>query len=88
MSFILANFIIYFANMMAFIFGCWPRDALWSPFVSGKCVDTTALMISSAVMNVVSDIGIITLPAVGVARLQMPLTRKAGVVAIFATGAL
>lgn len=85
---ITANFATYLALFIALIFACWPREAIWNPFVKGKCINTCATMIASSVINIISDFTILILPLLSIWSLQMPLTRKMGVAVIFATGAL
>jgi hypothetical protein len=72
-----------------FTFVCWPREAIWNPFVPGKCLDQMKLLMLSSVLNFVSDLIIIALPQIAIARLMtLSLARKVGIAAVFATGAL
>ncbi|KAF2734333.1 hypothetical protein EJ04DRAFT_576987 [Polyplosphaeria fusca] len=86
---IAANLAVYTAILFAFIFACYPREHIWNPFAEGKarCINTAATMISSSAINLISDFTILILPLLGISRLQMPLSRKIGVAAIFTTGA-
>lgn len=85
---ITANFLTYLACFLAFVFACWPRDKIWNPHIPGKCISTNASIIATSAINVLSDITILPLPIHGVMMLHIPLKKKIGVGAIFATGAL
>ncbi|KAF2245856.1 hypothetical protein BU26DRAFT_552887 [Trematosphaeria pertusa] len=85
---IIANGAIYTAVLFAFIFACVPREKIWNPMLSGKCINTGATMITTSTINVVSDVVILVLPMLEVWKLHMPLRRKVAVAAIFATGIL
>ncbi|KAF2256019.1 hypothetical protein BU26DRAFT_402691, partial [Trematosphaeria pertusa] len=84
---ITANFLTYLACFLAFVFACWPRDKIWNPHIPGKCISTNASIIATSAINVLSDITILPLPIHGVMMLHIPLKKKIGVGAIFATGA-
>jgi hypothetical protein len=85
---IAANLLTYFACFVAFIFACWPREKIWSPHIPGKCISTNASIIATSAINVISDVTILLLPVHGISQLRIPLRKKVGVGAIFATGAL
>ena len=70
------------------IFSCIPREALWDPSVTGKCVNLPLSFIITAVINIVSDLSMLALPLVWVWRLQMVSTWKLRISAVFATGIL
>lgn len=85
---IAANCLTYFACFVAFIFACWPREKIWSPHIPGKCISTNASIIATSAINVISDVTILLLPIHRIFQLHIPLRKKVGVGAIFATGAL
>lgn len=85
---IIANAATYISVLFVFIFACVPRAKFWKPMISGKCINVDVAMISTSVINLVSDLGILILPLLPIWSLQMPLKRKIGVGSIFATGAL
>jgi hypothetical protein len=85
---IVGNLLTYFACFVAFIFACWPREKIWNPHVPGRCISTNASILATSAINLVSDLTILLLPVHGVFRLRIPLKKKIGVSAIFATGAL
>ncbi|PSN75420.1 hypothetical protein BS50DRAFT_671580 [Corynespora cassiicola Philippines] len=88
LSMIIANAAIYTSTFFAFVFACLPREKIWNPMVEGTCINPEATMIASSAINLASDIAIISLPLLRVLQLQMPLRRKIGVIAIFATGSI
>lgn len=85
---IASNALTYFALFFAFIFACWPREKIWNPHIEGRCISTNASIIATSAINIVSDITILVLPLLSIARLHLPTTKKLGVGAVFATGAL
>ena len=82
------NAIVSLACFLSFIFTCWPRERIWNPMAPGRCMKTESFMLASVIANVISDVAILVLPLASVMSLQMPLKRKIGVSAIFATGIL
>ena len=85
---IATNFLGYFATFVAFIFACWPREKLWNPHIHGKCISTNASILATSAINLVSDFTILFIPAYALVGLHIPVQKKIGVGAIFATGAL
>lgn len=82
------NLCFYIANVPIEIWPCIPREKLWKPSVPGRCLDNERVFVAGGAINVVSDFAILLLPVVLISRLQMPLKKKIGVSAIFATGFL
>ena len=75
--------------MMLFeIFECTPREKIWNPSLPGTCINIQLSFVITAVINIVSDVTILLLPLAWIWQLQMPVTRKLGVSAVFATGLL
>lgn len=71
------------------VFICNPREKAWNQLIKhGHCFDFTALFKSTGVFNVISDFAILILPIRSVWKLQLPLKKKIGICAIFATGFL
>ncbi|CAI6340150.1 unnamed protein product [Periconia digitata] len=83
---IVANGILYLGVFLSFLLACWPREKIWNDRAPGRCIDTNASMISTSALNVVSDFAILILPIWSVLQLRMPVRRKIGVSAVFATG--
>jgi hypothetical protein len=74
--------------MIPQIFACSPREKIWHPLIEGKCLDLASILISGAVVNIVSDFSILILPIYSVWQLQLNTARKIGVSSVFATGLL
>lgn len=82
------NLFFYIANVPIEIWPCIPRKKLWTPSLPGHCLNNERVFVAGGAINVVSDFAILLLPVVLISRLQMPLKKKIGVSAIFATGFL
>ncbi len=82
------NALFYFADTVVEIFQCVPRSKIFDPQIPGRCVNISDAIIVTACINIASDISIFVLPLVRIWRLQMPLSKKVGVSAIFAFGLL
>ena len=83
-----ANLVFYVAYLFVDIFQCIPREKIWNPSISGKCVSLNALLIAPAGINLVSDLTTLILPMVLVSRLQMTLKNKLAIFAVFSSGLL
>ncbi|SLM40448.1 hypothetical protein LPUS_11260 [Lasallia pustulata] len=79
-------FFFYLVTTFLLIFLCKPREKLWNPMLPGHCINLDAIYQITGIFNVVSDFTIMLLPVPPLWKLQLPLKRKCGVVAIFATG--
>lgn len=82
------NLFFYIANVPIEIWPCIPRKKLWTPSLPGHCLNNERVFVAGGAINVVSDFAILLLPVVLISRLQMPMKKKIGVSAIFATGFL
>ncbi|GFF39819.1 hypothetical protein IFM46972_06006 [Aspergillus udagawae] len=78
----------YLALMLSFAFACVPREKLWNPKLPGQCVSSTAILIASSTLNVLSDLTMLLLPLVVVMRLQLPPRSKLILNVVFGTGIL
>lgn len=74
--------------MIPQILVCIPREKIWLPMTEGYCLDLPAILISGAVVNIISDFSILILPVHKIWQLQLSKRRKWGVSSIFATGLL
>ncbi|KAI1330193.1 hypothetical protein F5Y16DRAFT_48952 [Xylariaceae sp. FL0255] len=83
-----SNFIFYAAFFFSFIFACTPRSKIWNPEEPGRCIDNRAALISSSVINIVSDTTILILPLATIWKLQMSMKSKLQVGTVFAIGGL
>ncbi|MCJ1424105.1 hypothetical protein MMC29_001992 [Sticta canariensis] len=80
------NLLFYTAYTFASTFHCIPRRKIWEPHTPGHCLDIARLIISSALINVVSDLAMFMIPLFCISSLHMPLKKKLGVSIVFATG--
>ena len=81
-----ANFVAYVGIFFASTFACVPRRKLWNPFIPGRCIDTNADLITTSVLNIISDWSALLLPNLVVWRLQMTFKKKLSVAALFGVG--
>lgn len=85
---IVANFLLYLALGLAFIFACSPREKIYHPAIDGRCISATVCMTAAAALNIASDISILVIPLFGIAKLQMPLKKKLITSSVFGIGTL
>ncbi|KAL8646841.1 MAG: hypothetical protein Q9226_006690 [Calogaya cf. arnoldii] len=78
--------LFYLASMIFRIFQCTPREKIWNPSTAGTCINSLAGILSSAIVNSISDFILLILPLNMIWRLQMPVSKKWQVSAVFATG--
>ncbi|KAJ0108051.1 hypothetical protein J7T55_007169 [Diaporthe amygdali] len=83
---IIANFLVYTALGLAFIFACTPREKIYHPNIEGHCISATACMTAAAALNVASDVSILITPLFGIAKLNMPLKKKLMAASVFGVG--
>jgi len=84
-------FVALFAFILMFIdiFQCSPREKIWlGDLVSGTCFDRNMVILSSAIVNIMSDIAILALPISAIARLQMDVKSKLTIGAFFSVAVL
>ena len=77
-----------FAQSVVEVFECSPVNSLWNPQVKGKCINLSAELVASSVLNVVTDVFILVLPLPILWRLQISLERKLELIGIFSLGGL
>ena len=82
------NMLFYLANVPVEIWACVPRRKIWQPTLPGHCLNNDAVLITGGVVNIVTDWAILSIPLFLIGRLQMPLLKKIGLLAVFATGFL
>ncbi|KAI0396207.1 hypothetical protein F5Y17DRAFT_472987 [Xylariaceae sp. FL0594] len=51
-----ANLLFYGSAMLSFILACIPREKIWNPTVSGRCIDQSAALIGSSAINILACI--------------------------------
>lgn len=85
---IVVNCLFYIASAIAHLVLCIPRpsDGWTSPRYAARCNKSRVLDIIVGIFGLISDLYIFILPLPVLWRLQMPLKRKLGVMAIFLTG--
>lgn len=72
--------------IFALIFPCNPIPANWDLSVTGKCIDKAGIYLATAAINVITDLLILTLPIPMILRLNMPRSKKIGLVIVFIVG--
>lgn len=86
---LLCNILYYTAIIIAENLTCIPRQRIWDPTITGgKCISAKNQLVSSSVINVMSDLMILALPQKIVWKLQLSKRKKLGVSLIFAIGIL
>ncbi|KZF22835.1 hypothetical protein L228DRAFT_137464 [Xylona heveae TC161] len=76
------------AMNFAVIFQCIPIHKAWNFAVPGRCINVDAWFIGQAVPNIATDIAILAMPLPVIWTLQIPLSQKMAVCAIFLLGSL
>ena len=91
-TYYLTQFIIWF-NMLFYLTvlivtgcQCIPRRKIWNPSVPGKCVNAHAVLLVTAVINLLLDFSILLLPIRSIWHLQLSPKRKLAISSVFATG--
>ena len=82
--------LFYTGTFIAFCILAIPRpgQTLISTILSDDVASLIPISVAQAGVNVASDFYIFILPIPGVVQLQMPIKKKIGICAIFATGSL
>lgn len=82
------NLAFYISIFFSILFECHPIWEVWNPSYEGHCIDRNMVLVVSSAVNIVSDLLNLLLPFWATWHLQMAPKRKAGIVAVFATGLL
>ncbi|KAH8435317.1 uncharacterized protein LDX57_012947 [Aspergillus melleus] len=85
---IIVNFVFYFISFFLEVFSCNPVKKYHKPWVEGTCMRYHVLNVVASSVNAVSDIIILVLPQVRIWNLQMPLSRRIAVSAVFLVGVM
>ncbi|KAI0181601.1 hypothetical protein GGR52DRAFT_45470 [Hypoxylon sp. FL1284] len=80
------NLLLYSSVALALIFACTPREKIWHPDVEGYCINHVACVLIGNVLNIASDLSILIIPILGIARLQICLKKKLLAGSAFAVG--
>jgi hypothetical protein len=83
---IIFNTIFYSGLFFTYVFTCWPREAIWNPNVPGRCISAVSSNMAAGVLNLISDVEALLLPAWAIWHLHMPVERKMAVFAVFSVG--
>ena len=81
----------YIAQIFVVIFPCRPIAFFWDQVVapkSGKCVNIQYLYYSVNIINIITDLVLLTLPVSKIWQLQMATKQKIAICAIFLLGGL
>lgn len=76
------------AIMFACIFQCIPIDAFWDATIEGKCINSTAVLEVSGILNIVTDVIILAIPVPLVWKLKTKTSSKIQIIGLFLTGGL
>ena len=85
------NLLFYISVFFSIVFACHPIEEVWSlgkPSDKSHCVSSIGLLVASSAVNILSDLLNLLLPMWATWHLQLAPKRKAGIIAIFATGLL
>ena len=85
---IVLNSIFYTSLFFLYLFQCWPREKIWKPIVRGKCISGTKTNLAAGILNIISDLDALLLPAWAIWHLKMPLKRKLMAYAVFSVGSM
>lgn len=83
---LLLNTCFYFAVFIVYTFQCSPREAIWNPAVPGVCINTVAGDLTTGIINIISDIEALVLPAWAIWHLKIPVEKKLSIFTVFAVG--
>lgn len=82
-----ANIIFYLTLFVLAQLICMPISLFWNPFTKGHCAPNGRVAeITSAAINLVSDVVIFVLPQTTIWNLHTTQGKRVGIAAIFAIG--
>lgn len=67
---------------------CRPHEAIWKFYLESSCYHLPSVMLTSASVQVVTDISMVILPQRTIWSLQMNWQRKFGISVVFGVGLL
>ncbi|KAF2966245.1 hypothetical protein GQX73_g7356 [Xylaria multiplex] len=82
------NVLFYFSIIIVANLVCFPFALIWDKTLEGTCIDGKVIEVTSAVLNLTSDVIILVLPQRVIWNLQMKMQKKIGFSVIFAIGIL
>lgn len=77
---------LFIAVLIVNICQCHPVRYFYDKTIPGQCIDQTAFYISTAALNLLTDVMVLSIPIIITARLHMPLRRKIAVCIILCLG--
>lgn len=78
---------LFMTVLLVDIFQCNPVAYVYDRTIpGGKCINQGAFYVSTAALNLFTDIMVLSIPVIITARLQMPLRRKIAVCIILCLG--
>lgn len=78
----------YFIALFTTIFRCIPITDIWSAHPTGRCINFSRWAVSTAVLNVLSDLAVLVMPMPLIWKLQLPMHKKIGVSIAFSLGGI
>jgi hypothetical protein len=80
----------YTAIFFSLLFACKPVAASWDPLLlpTAICVNRGGIYIATAVIGIVTDVMLISIPIPTIWGLQMPTKQKIGLTLIFGVGSM
>ncbi|CAH0022160.1 unnamed protein product [Clonostachys rhizophaga] len=76
----------YIGAILTLVFSCIPHEKIWYTTMPGRCSDTSVIFITSASMNLVSDVVMLILPQKKIWGLKLTSKRKFHISLAFSIG--
>ncbi|KAJ5784440.1 uncharacterized protein N7503_009652 [Penicillium pulvis] len=77
---------VWVAQTLIIALQCIPLQALWDSSITGKCLTSTQVFLSTSIMTIICDSLILVLPVNIVLKLQVNFARKATLLFVFCFG--
>lgn len=75
-------------SIFATIFQCWPIAGSWDKTVKAQCIDSDVFWVAYAVLNILTDVMVLSLPIPQIMKLQLKTQEKIAVTLVFLMGGL
>ena len=79
---------IFVGNFFTFLLQCIPISMFWDETVEGRCINRNEFYFASAIINVISDVAVLSLPIPVVWGLHTSRRKKFSLSFLFLLGAL
>ena len=76
------------SNILFTLLQCRPIAYQWDPEIKGACYDQRAGWLGTGIVNIITDIMVLSLPIPTVWKLKLPRATKAGLIMVFGVGFL